>query len=97
MELIRREVGPDIDFAIECHWRYDVRDVIQLCQALEPVKPMWMEDPVPPDNPEAMKRVTDAVNVPICTGENLYTRHGFRRPTAVHYIWLFSSFLSAPT
>jgi L-alanine-DL-glutamate epimerase-like enolase superfamily enzyme len=79
MEIIRQELGPDGDFGIECHWRYDVRDVIQLCQALEPVKPMWIEDPVPPDNPDAMKRVTDAVNVPICTGENLYTRHGFRR------------------
>ena len=79
MEIIRQELGPDGDFGIECHWRYDVRDVITLCQALEPVKPMWIEDPVPPDNPDAMKRVTDAVNLPICTGENLYTRHGFRR------------------
>jgi len=79
MEIIRQELGPDGDFGIECHWRYDTREVITLCQALEPIKPMWIEDPVPPDNPEAMKRVTDAVNVPICTGENLYTRHGFRR------------------
>ena len=79
MEIIREQLGPDGDFGIECHWRYDVRDVITLCHALEPVKPMWIEDPVPPDNPDAMKRVTDAVNVPICTGENLYTRHGFRR------------------
>ena len=79
MEIIRQELGPDGDFGIECHWRYDTRDVITLCHALEPVKPMWIEDPVPPDNPEAMKRVTDAVSVPICTGENLYTRHDFRR------------------
>jgi len=34
---------------------------------------------VPPDNPDAMARVTHAVNTPICTGENLYTRQGFRR------------------
>jgi L-alanine-DL-glutamate epimerase-like enolase superfamily enzyme len=79
MEIIREELGPDIPFGIECHWRYDVRDVIQLGKALEPVDPMWLEDPVPPENPEAMKRVTDAVNVPICTGENLYGRHGFRK------------------
>src|SRR4051812_24364024 len=79
MEIIRRELGPDIPFAIEAHWRYDVRDVIQLAKALEPVKPMWLEDPVPPENPEAMARVTQAVDIPICTGENLYTRHQFRR------------------
>jgi L-alanine-DL-glutamate epimerase-like enolase superfamily enzyme len=79
MDTVREELGPDIDFAIECHWRYDVRDVIELAKALEHVKPMWLEDPVPPENPEAMARVTHAVDVPICTGENLYGRHGFRK------------------
>jgi L-alanine-DL-glutamate epimerase-like enolase superfamily enzyme len=79
MEVIREELGPDGDFAIDLHWRYDVRDAIELTHALEHVKPMWLEDPVPPDNPEAMARVTRASNVPICTGENLYTRHDFRK------------------
>jgi L-alanine-DL-glutamate epimerase-like enolase superfamily enzyme len=40
---------------------------------------MWLEDPVPPENEDAMARVTHAVNVPICTGENLYTVQGFRK------------------
>ncbi len=39
---------------------------------------MWLEDPTPPENVEALKRVTDASPVPICTGENHYTRHGIR-------------------
>jgi L-alanine-DL-glutamate epimerase-like enolase superfamily enzyme len=82
MEIIRQELGPDGDFGIEAHWRYDVRDVITLARELEPVRPMWLEDPVPPDNIEAMKRVTDAVNIPICTGENLYGR-GQLRPLIV--------------
>jgi L-alanine-DL-glutamate epimerase-like enolase superfamily enzyme len=79
MEIVREELGPDVDFAVEAHWKYDVRDAIEMARAIEPVKPMWLEDPVPPGNPEAMARVTHAVNVPICTGENLYTRDGFRR------------------
>ena len=79
MDTVREELGPDIDFAIECHWRYDVNDVIELAKALEHIKPMWLEDPVPPDNPEAMARVAHAVDVPICTGENLYGRQGFRK------------------
>jgi L-alanine-DL-glutamate epimerase-like enolase superfamily enzyme len=79
MDIVREELGPDIDFAIEAHWRYDTRDVITLAKALEHVKPMWLEDPVPPDNADAMARVAHEINVPICTGENLYTRHGFRR------------------
>ena len=79
MEIVREELGPDVDFGVEAHWKYDVRDAIQMAKVIEPVKPMWLEDPVPPGNPEAMARVTQAVDVPICTGENLYTRDGFRR------------------
>jgi L-alanine-DL-glutamate epimerase-like enolase superfamily enzyme len=79
METVREELGPDIDFGVEAHWRYDVRDAINMAKVLEPVKPMWLEDPVPPGNPDAMARVTQAANIPICTGENLYTRDGFRR------------------
>jgi L-alanine-DL-glutamate epimerase-like enolase superfamily enzyme len=79
METVRDALGPDIDFGVEAHWKYDVRDAIQMAKAIEPVKPMWLEDPVPPGNLEAMARVTQAVDVPICTGENLYTRDGFRR------------------
>jgi L-alanine-DL-glutamate epimerase-like enolase superfamily enzyme len=79
METVRDALGPDIDFAIEAHWKYDVRDAINMANAIAPVKPMWLEDPVPPGNPDAMARVTHAVDVPICTGENLYTRNEFRR------------------
>jgi len=78
METVREELGPDIDFGIERHWRKHTRDVIQLARALERMHKMWLEDPVPPENPKAMARVTQSVNIPICTGENLYTRHQFR-------------------
>ncbi len=64
MELVRETLGPDADFAMEAHWRYDTTDVIRLARALEPVNPMWLEDPVPPDNIEAMARVTQSVNIP---------------------------------
>ncbi len=78
MDTVRESLGPDADFAIECHWRYDTNDVITLANALEHVKPMWLEDPVPPENTDAMARVARAINVPICTGENLYGVQGFR-------------------
>ncbi len=78
MEFVRDELGPDIDFGVEAHWKYDVRDAINMTKAIEPASPMWLEDPVPPGNPEAMAHVTHASNVPILTGENLYGRDGFR-------------------
>ncbi len=79
MMTVREELGPDIDFAIEAHWKYDVRDAIEMAKAIAPARPMWLEDPVPPGNPEVMARVTHAADVPIATGENLYTRNEFRR------------------
>jgi L-alanine-DL-glutamate epimerase-like enolase superfamily enzyme len=79
METVRETLGPEADFAVEAHWHYDTGDVIRLARALEPVKPMWLEDPVPPDNAEAMAYVRRSINVPICTGENLYGRQGFRK------------------
>ncbi len=79
MMTVREALGPDADFAIEAHWKYDVRDAINMAKAIAPARPMWMEDPVPPGNPEVMARVTHAVDVPVATGENLYTRNEFRR------------------
>jgi L-alanine-DL-glutamate epimerase-like enolase superfamily enzyme len=77
METVRDALGPDIDFGVEAHWKYDVRDAINMARVIEPAQPMWLEDPVPPGNIEAMARVTQAVNVPVCTGENLYGRDQF--------------------
>jgi L-alanine-DL-glutamate epimerase-like enolase superfamily enzyme len=78
MDAVRSELGPDKDFAIECHWKYQTQDAIELLNALEHVKPMWLEDPVPPENTDSMTRVSRATRTPICTGENLYGLHGFR-------------------
>jgi L-alanine-DL-glutamate epimerase-like enolase superfamily enzyme len=39
---------------------------------------MWLEDPVPPENVDALARVTRSTSTPIATGENGYMRHGFR-------------------
>ncbi|KKK45647.1 hypothetical protein LCGC14_3165160, partial [marine sediment metagenome] len=76
---VREAIGPDVDLALDCHWSYNPRDAIQLARELEPLKLMWLEDPTPPDNVEALKRVTDNSPVPICSGENHYTRHGLRQ------------------
>lgn len=76
---IREAVGDDIDIAVDCHWRYSPKDAIKLANALEEYNLMWLEDPIPPGNVEAMYKVTSMSPIPICTGENLYLKYGFRR------------------
>jgi L-alanine-DL-glutamate epimerase-like enolase superfamily enzyme len=79
MNVVREQLGPDGEFAIDLHWHYDTRDAIELAKALDEVKPMWIEDPVPPENPETMALVRRESPVPVCTGENLYGLQGFER------------------
>ena len=75
---LRKALGPEVDLAIDCHWNYGVNDAIKLARACEEFDLLWLEDPVPPENNDALRRVTDATSTPIATGENHYRRHHFR-------------------
>jgi gluconate/galactonate dehydratase len=75
---LRKALGKSVDLAIDCHWNYGVNDAIRLARACEPYDLLWLEDPVPPENNDAMRRVTQATTTPIATGENHYQRHHFR-------------------
>ena len=75
---IREALDPNTDLAIDAHWAYAPVDIIKVAQAFEPLDLLWLEDPVPAENVEAMKKVKEASRTPICTGENFYTRFGFR-------------------
>ncbi len=74
---IREAVG-SMDLAIDLHGRYDATAGLALAHALEPLNLMWLEEPVPPENIDALAKITQATRTPICAGENLYLRHGFR-------------------
>jgi L-alanine-DL-glutamate epimerase-like enolase superfamily enzyme len=78
VEAIREGVGPDVDVAIDLHARYNVADALRVAYELEPYRLMWLEDPIPPGNHEAMAKVTAKARVPICTGESLVGREEFR-------------------
>jgi L-alanine-DL-glutamate epimerase-like enolase superfamily enzyme len=76
-ENCREAIGWEHDLMVHCHWEYDLRTSIQLAQAVESIKPLWLEDPLGVDYSGSWKRLVEASNVPICTGENLERREGF--------------------
>lgn len=78
VEMVTRAAGPNIDVAADVHTRLDVTSAIRLARDLEQFHLLWLEEPVPPENIAAMREVKRATSTPICTGENLYLRHGFR-------------------
>jgi L-alanine-DL-glutamate epimerase-like enolase superfamily enzyme len=83
---IRDAVGYGVDIAVDCHWRYTVSDAIKVAHALESFRLLWLEDPVPPENLEALRAVSSRVRVPVATGENLYLFEGFREMLQAHAV-----------
>ena len=75
---VREAVGNRVDLLIEGHGRFDVPTGIHIAKELEQFRPMWFEEPVPPDNLEALKAVRDKSPVPISAGERLYTLKAFK-------------------
>ncbi len=75
---IREALGPDIEIAVHCHWELNFDSALQLAKAVEPIRPWWIEDPMPIGYNEQWVRLTEQSPVPILCGENLYGREDFR-------------------
>jgi galactonate dehydratase len=76
--FMRESLPKRIDLAADMHGRYDVGTGKRMAKELEPFKLLWLEEPVPPENVDAMRDVRESTHTPICCGENLFLRHGFR-------------------
>ncbi len=74
---VRAAVGNGIDIAIDFHGRVSYPLALRLTRALEPYNPMFIEEPVLPDDPESMALIARSTVTPIATGERLFTRWGF--------------------
>lgn len=78
VDAVRQAVGPKVDLLIEGHGRFNVPTGIKIAKELEQFKPMWFEEPTPPDSLEALKAVRDKSPVPISAGERLYNLKQYR-------------------
>jgi len=78
MRAVREVVGGDVDIMLDCHGRFTPADAVKVGRAVEPYKPFFFEEPVPPEDVDAMVKVSQSLRVPIATGERLYTRWGFK-------------------
>ena len=77
-DACRDAIGWDHDLMVHCHWEYDLRTAIQIADAVEACRPVWLEDPLPVDYSDSWKRLCASSKVPICMGENLARREGFK-------------------
>lgn len=73
----REAIGFDVDLAIDCHGQFDLPSAITLAKAVEDLRLMWLEEPVPAENVDALAQVKASTSTVICSGENQYTRFEF--------------------
>jgi galactonate dehydratase len=74
---VREAVGDTVDLLIEGHGRFNIPTASRIARELEPYKPLFFEEPVPPDNLDALAEVRRQSPVAIAAGERLYTQHAF--------------------
>ncbi len=74
---LREGVGPDVDLAMDAHWRYRANDMLQVARELESCRLLWLEDPVPPDDLRSLAYLHAHTSTPIATGESAQLRRGF--------------------
>lgn len=78
VEAMRMAGGDDLDIIIEMHSNTDTTAAIQIGQVLEDLRIFYYEEPTHPLNVENFTEIKNRTNIPIATGERIYTRQGYR-------------------
>jgi len=79
VRAVREALGPDVDIGVDIHAKFfEVSRAIRVARAIEPYHPMWLEEPIRPENVDVMRKLSEHVNIPLASGECNYTKYEFR-------------------
>ena len=78
VRLLREEAGDDVDLCLELHRRMKPGEAIDFAAKVARYTPMFLEDPIIPDNFDDMAWIADHSTVPIATGERIHTIQEFQ-------------------
>jgi L-alanine-DL-glutamate epimerase-like enolase superfamily enzyme len=78
VKAVRDAIGPDVKLLVDANCAYRAYQAIQIAKRMEEYDIFWFEEPMAPDNYDGHRRLAEATSIPIATGENEYTRYGFR-------------------
>jgi len=76
---IREGVGPEGDWNIDAHTRLDITDAVRLCSVLEPLEPLFIEDPLRSEAVDAYRTLRPMVKTPLAVGEQFGARWEFNK------------------
>ncbi|WP_305037596.1 enolase C-terminal domain-like protein, partial [Haloferax sp. KTX1] len=75
---VREAVGPEVDIGVDFHGRVTKPMVKRLASAMEPYEPMFIEEPVLPEHNDALPALAAHTDIPIATGERMYSRWDYK-------------------
>jgi D-arabinonate dehydratase len=78
VRVVREAIGPDIKLLVDANCAYRWYEAVKFAHRIEPYDIFWFEEPVAPDDYDGHRRISRATSIPVATGENEYTRYGFR-------------------
>lgn len=78
-EAVRQALGDSVEICFDIHTRLDPADAIQLCRAVEPYRPFFMEDPIRSESPNSFRLLRQHINVPLAAGEQFCSKWEFRQ------------------
>ncbi len=78
VRVVREAIGPDVKLLVDANCAYRYYEAIRFAAAVERYDPFWFEEPVAPDDYEGFRKLAAKTTIPIASGENEYTRYGFR-------------------
>lgn len=90
VKAVREAVGDDVSLLLDANCAYRYYDAISFSRRAEEFDPFWFEEAVQPDDYEGFKKIAAATSIPLATGENEYTKHGFRDLIATQAIGILN-------
>ena len=78
VKAVREAMGPDHKLMVDANCAYLFYEAIELAKKMEPYDVFWFEEPIAPDDYKGHELISSATTIPIATGENEYTKYGFR-------------------
>lgn len=78
VRAVREAVGPEVEILVEVHRRLAPMHAVRVARAIEPYAPYWYEEPVSARDLDALSEVRHSIEIPVVTGEELYTKNEFR-------------------
>jgi len=79
VKTVREAIGDDVDLMVDANQSLTTKEAICRGRAFEDLGCLWWEEAIPADDIDGYAELADSLDIPIATGENLYTRYDFAR------------------